>query len=480
MAGLARVLLQQGWRVSGSDLSPNAASERLIDELGAEIAYLHRPENVTPEVEVLVRTAAVGDGHPEVAAARAQGVPVLTYAEMIGRLMGARRGVAVAGTHGKSTTTAMVVSIMEAAGLAPSFIVGANLLDFDHQSARAASGDFFVAEACEYNRSFHRLSPEAAIITNVEPDHLDCYGTPAAYQEAFDEFARRMPAEGLLLVNSDDPGAREAARAARCRVFGATVADAPDAHYAATDLMAREGRWSFQVRRAGERLGEVCLRVPGRHNVSNAVLAAGLALSLGAPAEAVCRALTAFRGAARRLEVIGEARGATVVDDYAHHPTKVRASLAAVRGMWPERRVVCVYQPHQHSRTRLLLADFGPAFEDADEVVVTDIYAARDGERDRREVNAGHLANEVRRHHPACRHVARQAVNDLLTAMLRGGGGEVVVFMGAGDVTDLAREFVRDASQRLRAESAGDGGASRGHDRGGESDGDAEQMARVA
>jgi UDP-N-acetylmuramate--alanine ligase len=435
MSGLARLLLAAGHRVTGSDRSESATLEALRS-LGAEVwsphdgARLGRPD-------LVAASTAIRATNPELVAARILDIPVLGRAQLLALLMAGRTGIAVAGTHGKTTTTGMVVAILEAAGLDPSFAVGG---DFKASgiNAAAGTGPHFVAEADESDGSFLELDPTVAVVTNVEADHLDHWGDLASVTAAFRSFVGRLPAGGTAVLCADDPGALALAPAAPCRVV--TYGFAPAAEVRG-EVFALDGQGArFTVVAEGKRLGEVALIVPGRHNVANALGAIAAARAAGAPFEAAVTGLAGFTGAARRFHLRAEAGGVTVVDDYAHHPTEVAASLAAARlGGW--KRVVAVFQPHLYSRTRLFAAEFGRALAGgADLVVVTDVYAAREDPEPG--VDGALVAGAARQARPDLDCVYepdRAALAARVAALLQ--PGDLVLTLGAGDITTLADEL---------------------------------------
>ena len=435
MSGLARLLLAAGHRVTGSDRDESATLEALRS-LGAEVwaphdgARLGRPD-------LVAASTAIRATNPELVAARILDIPVLGRAQLLALLMAGRTGIAVAGTHGKTTTTGMVVAILEAAGLDPSFAVGG---DFKASgiNAAAGTGPHFVAEADESDGSFLELDPTVAVVTNVEADHLDHWGDLASVTAAFRSFVGRLPAGGTAVLCADDPGALALVPAAPCQVVTYGLAPAAEVR---GEVLALDGRGArFAVVAGGERLGEVALVVAGRHNVANALGAVAAARAVGAPFEAAVAALAGFTGAARRFHLRAEAGGVTVVDDYAHHPTEVAASLAAARlGGW--KRVVAVFQPHLYSRTRLFAAEFGRVLAGgADLVVVTDVYAAREDPEPG--VDGALVAGAARRARPDLDCVYepdRAALAARVAALLQ--PGDLVLTLGAGDITTLADEL---------------------------------------
>ena len=427
LSAIARVLIEQGAQVSGSDLVLSPVAEALARD-GARVFAGHRAENVGG-AELVVVSSAVPASNVEVQAARAAGVPVLGRPEFLGRMMDGRVGVAVAGTHGKTTTTAMVASILLEAGCVPTFVVGGVIAGLG-TNARAGEGSLFVIEADEYDHTFLSLRPRVAVLTNVEHDHPDCYPTFADFRAAFEEFTALVPREGLLAACWDDPVARELGE--RRRATGAAVTFFGLGQGA--ELRAEEvrpnfaGGVDFLASRGGEVLGLVRLRVPGAHNASNAMGALAVVDFLGVPFRVARGALTEFRGVGRRFEVKGEANGVIVVDDYAHHPTEIRATLQAARDRFPERSLWAVWQPHTYSRTVTLLADFVRAFGAADHVVVLPIYAAR--ETDTLGVSSASVVAAMQHPDARCARSLDEAVVWLGTELQP---GDVVLTLGAGD-----------------------------------------------
>lgn len=439
MSGLAEFVLTEGGEVSGSDLKASAATDRLAD-LGATIHIGHSEANVPPRTDLVAHSAAVKADNRELVEARRRGIPALKYAEFLGRLMTLRLGIAVSGTHGKSTTTAMVAYVLSEAGLDPSFVIGADVPQL-RGGSRVGNGPHLVVEACEYDRSFLNFAPHAAAVLNVEEDHLDYFRDLADIRSAFAEFASGAAAEGLLVVNGADPGMEEVAAGANCRVETFGLGGAWDWH--AENLAADAGRFSFDVCRRDERFTSVGLALAGEHHVLNALAATALCAWAGAPAEAISGALGRFQGVSRRMDVLGRAAGVTVVDDYAHHPTEIRATLEAARQQFTPRRLWVVFQPHQHSRTRFLLKDFAQALRLADKVIVPDIYFVRDSENERQAVSSQDLVEEVKRRAGDARYfkdfdsIRRHLVESL-------GPGDVLMTMGAGDVWRLAEPLLAD------------------------------------
>ena len=436
MCGLAEVMLADGFTVSGCDLELSERTGRLV-ELGARVVRGHDPAHLA-DADALVVSAAVNPAHPEVAAAREAGLPVVRRAELLGFLMQRGRGVAVAGTHGKTTTTALTGHLLDAVGLAPTVVVGGNAR-FLGAHGRRGAGEVLVCEADEFDRSFLELSPEIAVITNLEAEHLDCYDGPDDLEAAFATFANRVQPFGAVVLCGDDAGARSLAPRLRRRALW--YGTAPGLDLRAFGIVADVGGSRFAVESAvGGRLGTVRLPLLGLHNVRNALAALAVGLELGIAFDRLAAACESFAGVARRFQVLGERAGVTVVDDYAHHPTEISAVLSAARQAMPNRRLVAVFQPHLFSRTRDFAAAFGEALLAADVALVLPIYPAR--EAPIAGVDSGLVVDGARRGG----HAAVQAVDGMDAALERLSGmlepGDVLLTIGAGDVHRLAESWL--------------------------------------
>ena len=370
MSGIAEVLLNLGYAVHGSDIAESAPVLRLR-ELGAEIGIGHATENVQ-EAHVLVKSTAVRDDNPELVAARDKGIPIIPRAEMLAELMRLRSGIAIAGTHGKTTTTSFAAAIFDEAGLDPTVIIGGRLNAYG-ANARLGEGKYLIAEADESDGSFLCLFPIMNVVTNVDMDHLDFYPDQQSIDEAFVQFMNKVPFYGCNIVCGDDPGVRRLLP----RVNRPVITYGFNASNDLTAEVLRCGATSeFIVRLKGIRLGEVSLAQPGRHNILNALGAIGAALQAEIPVQACVDALSRFKGVGRRFERKGEKNGVLVVDDYGHHPAEIAATLATARQCCPERRLIVAFQPHRFSRTKALFGDFCTVFQPADKLFLTEIYAA--------------------------------------------------------------------------------------------------------
>jgi UDP-N-acetylmuramate--alanine ligase len=460
MSGLARFLLEKKAMVSGSDQTAGAATSRL-NRLGADIHVGHCAENLGPATDAVVISAAIRESNPELQVARQRGCRVYKYAQFLGELMNSFDGIAVSGTHGKSTTSGWLVYCLKQAGIDVNFVVGAEILQLGGSSGSGDS-ELFVVEACEYDRSFQNLRPRVACILNIERDHLDCYKDENDIVESFYQFARGTKPDGLIVANGEDPNVAKVLRRIADSDGGSanhqssiinyqsivTFGLGPGCDFYAGNIQETAGYYRFDVFQNGRRLGSTRISLPGLHNVHNATAVIAMAVSIGVEPERVLEVLDGFRGMDRRLMLKGQFGGITVIDDYAHHPTKIKASLKAVRERYQPRRLWCVFQAHQYSRTQSLLEEFGASFADADKVLVPEIFSARDTEASRNAVNARILTDKIRGRGTDAQYMGTfEAVCDCLEQNVR--AGDVVVTMGAGDVWKVADEYI----QRLRRNS---------------------------
>lgn len=439
MSSLGGVLIRSGAIVSGSDLREFAGQQRL-EEMGASIRIGQAPLNIESGCDLVVYSAAVSQNNPELVEARRRTIPCMKYAEMLGQVMRLRTSYAIAGTHGKSTTTALLSYILRQAGNDPTFVVGANVHQLGGGSG-VGNGPEMVVEACEFDRSFLNLAPSHAAILNIEEDHLDCFDGLEAIVEAFRSFASLVPADGVLIANGEDRNVADAISDIRATVetfgFGDSVT------WQASNLSQQNGNYEFDVIYRGQKLFRAKLgQLIGRHQAANALVATALAHRAGVPVEKIADALTTFQGAHRRMTLVGEARGITLLDDYGHHPTEIQTTLRAVKERYAGRRLWVVFQPHQHSRTRFLLNDFAKSFGLADRLIVPDIYFVRDSEAMRDAVRSSDLVDRVHAHGGNADYIPQLGeIADYL--MQHAKDGDVILTMGAGDVWKLNDDLLR-------------------------------------
>ena len=449
MSGLAQVLAQRGCRVSGSDQQQSATLDRLA-ERGVEIHLGHQEANLADDLDCLVVSAAVGTGNPELIAARRRGLTIRKYAEMLGELSGQIPTFAVAGTHGKSTTSGWLTYAIKSAGMDPSYVIGAGVHQLSSESSSgsnsgggsgsgAGADPLLIVEACEFDRSFLNLHPAAAAILNIERDHLDYYSGLDEIVRTFGRFAHQIHPDGLLVANADDDNVAEALAGypGKCEFFSVEG----KASWQAGDLVFEKGCGVFDLIYQGNKLGRLKLTLPGRHNVANALAVAALARHGGLNDQQICSGLENFTGVARRMTLKGQVAEVVVLDDYAHHPTEIKVTLEAIRARFEPRRLWCVFQPHQHSRTRFLLQEFARSFGCADIILLPDIYFVRDSEASRREINAAMLAEVIVAQGGQAHYLGGfDQIIDYLGQTVN--AGDVVVTMGAGDVWKIADELV--------------------------------------
>lgn len=431
MSGIAELLLNLDYRVSGSDLRESDTTRRLA-ELGGEIMIGHNAENIS-EADVVVTSTAVKADNPEVVEAHRQHVAVIPRAEMLAELMRMKYGIAIAGTHGKTTTTSMMSVVLHHAGIDPTAVIGGKLDAFG-SNAKLGRGKFLVAEADESDGSFMHLSPTIAVVTNIDADHLDFYSGLDEIKQIFIDFINKVPFYGRAVLCLDDPNVQEILPEVKKRFL--TYGFSSQADFHASNVRHRQGRTSFTAHFQGEELGRISFRMPGRHNVLNALAVIAVAHELGVPFQTIIGGFRNFGGLQRRFQLRDEVNGVMIVDDYGHHPAEIKATLAAAKSGW-EKRVVAVFQPHRYSRTAALFADFQTAFYQADLLVVTDVYAA--GEEPIVGATGEALAQGVVEHGHKDTHYRSsfEEVTELLTELIK--PGDLVVTLGAGNVNQVCQ-----------------------------------------
>lgn len=435
MSGLAEVLLNLGYTVTGSDIRESEATRRL-SALGARIFIGHREENLSGNPAVVVISTAVKFSNPEVVEARRRNISVIPRAEMLAELMRMKYGIAVAGSHGKTTTTSMIAAVLSAAGMDPTMVIGGRLKSLG-TNAKLGQGRFLVAEADESDGTFLLLSPTIAVVTNIDREHMDFYQTMERVQESFLAFVNKVPFYGLAVLCLDHPNVR--ALLPKLKKPFATYGLSPEADFHAWDVGMRPMEVEFSVGYRSERLGRLRLRLPGRHSATNAIAAVAVARELEIPFAQVAEALGSFSGIHRRFEIKGELRGILVIDDYGHHPVEIQATLEAIRDSW-KRPVTVIFQPHRYTRTRDLFEDFLTAFDGADRLILTEIYPA--GEEPIPGVTGEALYQGIkRRGHLDVGFFPEKGeiVGKLLPELKR---GEIVLTLGAGDIYKVGEELV--------------------------------------
>lgn len=437
MSGLAEILASRGHQVSGTDVKETAVTKHL-QSLGIHINFEHRAENITDDITLVVYTAAIHDDNPELRAAHEKGIRIMDRAHLLGQIMDEYHdSVAVSGTHGKTTTTSMVSEILLAAEKDPTITVG-GILPTIGSNLRIGNSPYFVAEACEYFDSFLQFNPFIAIILNVESDHLDYFKTLENIRRSFHAFAQRVPDNGLLVISEKIDNVEELTDGLTCHVE--TFGLSEKANWRAENIVHEaDGRNSFDVYHNGAFFTTIHLHIPGEHNITNALAAIGASAFLGAAPEDCVKGLHHYTGTERRFQLKGKKDGITVIDDYAHHPTEIKAALAAAQNV-QHNTTWCVFQPHTFSRTRFLFDEFGEAFGDADEIIIADIFAAR--ETDDGTVSAAQLADRIAQTGKSARYVGDFAA---IEAYLREHckSGDLLMTVGAGDVYKIGENFLK-------------------------------------
>lgn len=449
MSGIASVLLELGYEVSGSDIRHSSVIRRLVAS-GARVTIGHRPENIDG-CDVVVTSSAVSSDNPEVKEAWRRQIPVIPRAQMLAELMRLKRfGIAVSGTHGKTSTTSMIGVVLQHAGLDPTLIIGGQVKSMG-TNARWGQGEFLVAEADESDGSFLYLTPSIAVVTNIEEEHLDYYRDIHQIKEAFTQFLRGVPFYGAAILCGDDQDLMECSASVRRRTITYGISEANDVRAVRVSFEGYGA--SFEVWNGTKRLGDLSLKVPGLHHVRNSLAAIAVGLELELPFQAIKEGLESYRGVGRRFEVLLDREDLTIVDDYAHHPTEIQATLKAARACFPRRRLVVLFEPHRYSRTLALMDDFALAFDEADRLYITDIYPA--SEEPIVGISGERLANRIRAHWPgeldfvgAPENLPQRVLKDLRY-------GDVIMTMGAGKIGRIVKELVARVSEQDVASGIG-------------------------
>ena len=436
MSGLAEILMEEGFRVSGSDSQKSELTEQL-EARGAKVFYGQRASNIEDGIDVAVYTAAVHPDNPEFMAVQEKGIPMLTRAELLGQIMkNYKYAVGIAGTHGKTTTTSMVTEILLAADMDPTISVG-GILNSIGGNIRVGDSELFVTEACEYTNSFLSFFPTMEVILNIEEDHLDFFKDIHDIRNSFRQFAEKLPEDGLLVISSDIDNYREITDGLACQVV--TCGSQASSDYSADNITYDEfARPAFDLMIGGEKAGRICLGVPGEHNVYNALAAIALCRKLDVSMENIREGLLRFTGTNRRLEKKGGLAGITIIDDYAHHPREIAATLAAAKN-YPHNKIWCVFQPHTYTRTKAFLDQFAEALSMADEVILADIYAAR--ETDNLGISSGDIAERIEKLGTKAHYL--RSFDDIETFILENCvHGDLLITMGAGDIVKVGEKLI--------------------------------------
>jgi len=438
MSALAEILVSRGKKISGSDLVESQITKDL-KKSGAKIYLGHKEEHISKDIERVVVSAAITDKNPEVREAKKLEIPIMTRGELLGKLMNEKIGIAVTGTHGKTTTSSLLSYIFENAKLDPTIAIGGEVRNIGGH-AKDGKGKYFIAETCEYKRFFKDIYPNIAIITNIEEDHLDYYKDLNDIKSAFTDFTENIKEGGMLVACFDDENVREVASGFNGRVVSYGIANG-DLNYRASDFRIEEGVQRFEIHKNGSDLGTFEIQIPGIHSILNATAAVAVALECGVKIGTIKKGVASFMGAGRRIETKGEKNGVLVIDDYAHHPTEIQATLQAIKSFYPKRKVWCVFQPHQHSRTRILLNNFVDALMEADEIIIPKIYPVRDTREDIASVSGEDLSRLLTKKGKSSHYIPefKDAVKYLKKNVLN---NDIIVTMGAGPVNEIGEMYL--------------------------------------
>jgi len=431
MSGLAFLLKECGYRVSGSDIAESEMTQRLKRQ-GILVNIGHQAENITSDIDAVIYSAAIGYSNPELKQAKKLGISVLKRSEAIGKFMQEKEGIAIAGMHGKTTTTCLVTLILQNAGFDPSALVGTELKEIGG-NYRVGKGKYFVAEACEYYNAFLDFHPKMAILTNIEAEHLDYFGNLKKILQSFSRFVKNLPPTGLLIACQDNKNNLKMINKAHCRVI--TYGFDPKADIVAFNIALKAGYTTFDIRYSNKIIKGFELYIPGKHNILNALASIALALELKIDPGIIKKSLKEFKGASRRFEIIDKIGGITLISDYAHHPSEIKTTLEGAKIFYPKSRIITIFQPHQYKRTKLLLKDFGQSFSNASLVIVPNIYkvAGRDTQKDIKSVSPERLVEEIKKNKVKARFIEGFfKTTDYVSRITR--PGDIVIIMGAGDI----------------------------------------------
>jgi UDP-N-acetylmuramate--alanine ligase len=447
MSSLAFIMKDMGFRVSGSDMAESAITKKLQAN-GIKVFIGQKKKNISKDINVMVVSSAISKNNPELEKALEYGIPIAKRSFVLGQMMKRKRGVAIAGTHGKTTTTTMISLILKNAKMNPTAMIGGEVKNIGGNFL-SGSGEYFIAEACEYDRSFLDLYPEVAIITNIEADHLDCYKDIDDIKNTFKKFVKHIPESGLLIISADDNNCLEVAKEAKCKVVGfgfgsknRMQGENLDQYWEVEEVQQKEGETVFSLSN-GKDLGSFSLHIPGKHNIANACAAIILSDHLKIDMGVVRSFLSEFSGTNRRFQIKGEKNGIVVIDDYSHHPTEIKYALEGAKKFFKTKKILAIFEPHQYSRTHLLKKEFGYSFGNADLVIIPGIYESRDSDEDKKRVSAEDVVDEIKSNGTQALHIdGYDKVVEYMDKNLKKGEW-VVLTIGAGSVYKIGEEYLK-------------------------------------
>jgi UDP-N-acetylmuramate--alanine ligase len=436
VSGLAKILLHLNKEVSGSD-NNNSPIIKKLRRAGIKVYIAQNEKNINKNIDLVIHSQAILPDNPEYKKALELKIPILSYPEAVGEIMKEKRGIVISGTHGKTTTSGLVVNLLKKLNLSPSFLIGGEIINIGNSGV--GNGEFLVVEGCEYKRSFLNYHPEIAIITNIEKDHLDYYRDINDIKNAFLEFSQNIKSDGVLIYCAEDKNVKSIIKKLKVKKlsYGFSFSDV-----ICSDITIKGRKTEFKCFLNGNKLGKVKIRLWGKHNVLNSLAVICVGIHLGFSWKEIKKGLESFKGVHRRCEILGEKSGITVIDDYGHHPTEIRSTLKCIREIFPNRRLIVVFQPHQYSRTRFLLKDFARSFSLADKIVVPDIYFVRDSLIEKKLVNAEVLVEKIRKNGKEAIYLPTfSEIVEYLCEIKK--KGDVILTIGAGPVDKVAKEFLR-------------------------------------
>lgn len=445
MSGLAEILINRGFTVSGSDKKESRLTKKL-KELGASVHLGHSEKNLSQSVQTVVFSGAIENDNPELKAARQRELKIVSRSQLLGELMNQKVGIAITGTHGKTTTSSLLSLIFEQEGLEPTILIGGEVRSIGG-NARDGKGKYLIAEACEFQRAFLDLHPQIGVITNIEADHLDYYKDLGEIEEAFLDFTKNIKEGGFLVAGIDSPSVSKILNRIEGRVITYGISS-EEAEWKAANIQIEGDRLTFEVAKKNQSLGQFSLQIPGTHNIQNALATIIVSLECGIKLRTIKQVIGNFSGAVRRMEFRGERDGILVFDDYAHHPSEIQSSLAGLKSFYPDRKIYCVFQPHQHSRTKLLLKDFASSFKEAKTVIIPKIYAVRDSSEDIASVSGEDLAQEIIRKNKEAHYIPdfKDCVSFLEEKV---EPGNIILTMGAGPVNQVAEAYLDNVREEV-------------------------------
>ncbi len=439
VSGLAKILLYKGKKVSGSDNNYSHIIKELKN-MGVKIYLKQKEENIEKNIDLIIHSQAILPDNPEYKRAKELNIPILSYPQAVGELMREKRGIAIAGTHGKTTTSSLIVNLLHTLNFSPTFLIGGEIINLGNSGV--GNGEFLIVEACEYKRSFLNYCPEIEVITNIEKDHLDYYKDINDIKKAFYQFTQNIKPNGILIFCKEDKNLREIIKKVNVKTisYGLYSGDLKILNFKLTGR-----KTEFECYYKEKKLGKLRMNLWGKHNILNSLAAVGVGIYLGLSWKEIKKGLESFKGVHRRCEILGEKNGITIIDDYGHHPTEIKSTIECIKTVFPNRRLIVIFQPHQYSRTRFLLKDFAKSFYNADKVVVPDIYFVRDSLIEKKLINAEVLVEKIRKNGKEAIYLPTfKEIVEYLDEIKK--KGDIILTIGAGPIDKVAKQILKRIS----------------------------------